>query len=171
MLLQRTRKMAAEPEPQSFGCVFIPSDDSRVAAPLRGYVEGAIADLQIPVPTSSPMVPYFVAELLQCNAPIEVAVFYDRDASICDWYYQAFASGEQGRPNSVANILRTRKKPTISGDVLVVKTGPMNGIWKWSPDIAKQELAETLWWYQQSGRDIGDVFGERGMRRILGDMA
>lgn len=144
MLLQRTRKMAAEPEPESFDCVFIPANDSRATPPVRGYVEGAISDLKIPVPTSSPMVPYFVAELLQCDAPVEVAIFYDRDPSVCDWYYQAFASNKKGRPNSIANILRTRKNPTINGDVLVVKTGPMNGIWKWAPDIDKQQLAETL---------------------------
>lgn len=135
---------------------------------MRSYIEGAIVNFTIPVPTSNPMVPYFIAELLQCEAPVEIANFYDRDPSVCDWYYQAYASSEPGHHNSIANILCKNGRPAVTGDIVVVKTGPMNGIWKWSPDIFVQTLAQTLWWYQQSGQDIQTVFNERGLRRLLG---
>lgn len=137
---------------------------------MRGYIEGAMVDMMMPVSTSSPMVPYFVAQLLQCEAPVEVAKFYDRDPAICDWYYQAYASGN-GASNSVANVLRSPDFPNVTGDVVILKNGPLSGMWKWSPDISIQPLARTLWWYQQSGRDITTVFGERGLQRILGDIA
>lgn len=135
---------------------------------MRQYVEGAMAAVTIPVPASNPMVLYFIAQLLQCEMPLEVANFYHRDPAVCDWYYQAYTSGAPGRPNSVANILRTNRHEEITGDVFILKTGPLNGIWRWSPDILVRPLAETLWWYRQSGRDITAVFGERGLVRMLG---
>lgn len=164
------RKLASEPEPDQFACVFIPADRARASPAMREYIEGGMVDMMMPIPTSSPMVPYFVGELLQCDAPVEIAKFYDREADVCDWYYQAYSSGGQGGSNSVANILRSPRFPIIAGDVLVLKNGPLNGTWKWSPDISVQALARTLWWYQQSGRDITAVFGERGLMRILGEV-
>lgn len=165
------RKVASEKEPEEFRCIFIPADGNRNAPPNRPYVEGAMTEVTLPVTSSSPMVPYLVSQLLQCETPIEIANFYDRDPDICDWYYQVFGSDDLGQPNSIGNILHSRNHPNVTGDILVMKSGPQNGIWKWSPDLCPQSLAETLWWYRQSGRDIATVFNERGLKRILGEIA
>ena len=108
---------------------------------------------------------------MQCNTPVEIANFYDRDPQVSDWYYQAYVSNRGGRSNSIVNIITQDYQSNTLGDMFIIKSGPENGIWKWDPDLTIKQTAEILWWYQQSGRDMRTVFNERGLVRLLGNMS
>ena len=122
-----------------------------------------MTEITIPVSITSPMVTYFIANLLQCNAPIKITNFYDRNPQVTDWYYQAYISNEPGRPNSIVNIVTQH---CLLGDMFIIKSGPKNGVRKWDSNLTIEQTTETLWWYQQSGHDIKTVFNERGLVHI-----
>lgn len=94
---------------------------------------------------------------------------YDRDPSIDDWYYAFYASSSDitSAPNPIADIVKPSHHPMIRGRVLVVLNGPTGGKWETSQRIDDIELGRTLWWYLKSGNEVGDVFGERELRRYI----
>jgi hypothetical protein len=114
----------------------------------------------------------YAATLLQSENAIELNKFYDRNHSITDWYYQAYCSeNHHSIPNSIANILKQPRGAQVCGDVLIIKNGPLDGIWEACPDVNTTSLAQTIWWYKVSGQDISTIFGERGFSRVLQELS
>ena len=163
-------KIASEKEPDAFKGIFIAADGNRSPPPTRTYVQEKMVEIPIPVSITNSMVPYLIANLLQCDTSVEIANFYDRDPQVSEWYYQAYVSNRGRRTNSIANVVTQDYQSNALGDLFIIKSGPENGIWKWDPDLTIKQTAETLWWYQQSGRDMRTVFNERGLVRLLGNM-
>jgi hypothetical protein len=175
-VIQRLKKMVSceQTPPQGFMCALIPADGLHTTPAHREYVEGSIGQVTFPMQASNPLTLKYAAILLQCDNVVEISKFYDRDSSVVDWYYQAFAAetddAYNAKPNSIANILKDPKVGPVQGDILVMKNGPLNGQWETYPDVNVPSLARTIWWYRGSGRDISTVFGERGLLRVIGNL-
>lgn len=92
--------------------------------------------------------------------------FYDRDEKEYQWYYSAYAAPSDSTRlrNSVMSSIT---KDDVTGRVLVVLDGPKGGAWMDSTAINSERLARTIWWYQQSGSDVAEIFGERELRRFV----
>lgn len=163
-------------EPDGFTCALIPADHQHSLPTHREYVEGSITEVAFPVPATNPLVLKYAAIVLQCEDVIEISKFYDRDPTVTDWYYQAYAadleSPSMRNPsgNSIANIFKSSRVHHPLGDVLVIKNGPTHGPWESSANVNIPSLARTIWWYRGSGQDISTVFGERGLIRVIGDI-
>ena len=159
-------------KPHAFTGVFIPADGQKTTPLHREYIEGAMFPITFPSHPSDSLTLNYAAALLQCEQPIEATKFYDRDPQIFDWYYQAYNSNNHQNPvNSVANIVKKANTHQLHGDVLIIKNGPLGGAWESSPDVDIATLAQTIWWYRGSGRDVATVFGERGLLRTVHDLS
>jgi hypothetical protein len=130
--------------------------------------------LSVPLHACNPLVLKYAAIILQCENVIKIAKFYDRDPTITDWYYQAYAAEFPIMPNtgmnSIVNILKKPRAQQAVGNVLIMKNGPMHASWERSPNVNIPSLAQTIWWYRGSGQDVSTVFGERGLRHIIANM-
>ena len=158
-------------KPTSFKCALIPANHVQTPPGSREFIEGAICLEDLPYSPTLAVSLEYVGILLQTDNIVEVSKFYDRDPCICDWYYQAYGSSSTNQTrNSVANIIKEKKKGKVCGDVVIMKNGPLGGVWESSPDVDIISLSSTLWWYQQSGRDLSVVFRERGFLRMVGDL-
>lgn len=93
---------------------------------------------------------------------------YKRKPSTIDWYFEIFAvkdvSSNQPRSQLIEPLVAGRHIP-VRGDIILVKNGPKDG--NWSPELALADVADVLWWYLKSGRDVTEVFGERELARFL----
>lgn len=155
-----------------FNCVLITADGAVNQPSDRGYVENGISTIAIPSAADSTVTNMFISNILRIAEPYEIVKFYDRDASVIGWYYQAYGVPpiDYGglRPNSIASLLLP--KNPVRGDIVIVKNGPSSGTWTEDPDVDAVSLAHTIWWYYKSGQDIGSVFGERGFVRMVGNI-
>ena len=177
-LAQRLKKLTETmpDEPDGFICALIPADRQRSLPTHREYIEGSITEVRFPVPASNPLVLKYAAIVLQCENVIEISKFNDRDPTVTDWYYQAYAADSESPAmrspsnNSIVNIFKSPRTHHALGDVLIMKNGPTDGPWESSANVNIPSLARTIWWYRGSGQDISTVFGERGLIRVIGDM-
>jgi hypothetical protein len=131
-----------------------------------------MSDVTLSTVPSSPAVIDSVSAILGSASIVELEKFYDRDPTVCGWYYQAYVAddGVCSRLNSITNgFLRKREAPVV-GDVLIVKNGPLGAAWETRASVDKVALAQTIWWYQKSGRDMSTVFGERGFMRVTSEL-
>lgn len=97
----------------------------------------------------------------------EVARFYDRDASISDWYYQMYATRdikEELVRNHVAECVASRR---IYGTVVIMKNGLTEGVLADNLEIRLDDLANTLWWYTATGMDARTVCCDRELPRLF----
>jgi hypothetical protein len=93
---------------------------------------------------------------------------YERKPSTIDWYFEIFSakdvSSDLPRNQLVEPLVSGRHYP-VRGDMILVKNGPEDG--NWNPEFTLDEVADVLWWYRKSGRDVTEVFGERELARFL----
>lgn len=107
-----------------------------------------------------------LSDLITANDPQRLLAFYDRQDSICDWYYAAYADPNDS--NSPPNtIVKDALNLDVRGRVLVILDGPKEGKWMQNEEVDTLKLARTLWWYKQSGSDVTEVYGERELRRFV----
>lgn len=94
---------------------------------------------------------------------------YDHDTRVDDWYYAFYhiPAASSNKPNPIADIVKPRDHPPVCGPVLVVLNGPEDGMWEVNQRIRIDDLAKTIWWYHKSGNTVGDVFGQRELRRYV----
>jgi MYND finger len=102
---------------------------------------------------------------LQWPGVMEVGKFYDHE-STNTWYYYAYGSTNaytsgSALKNEVATLVCYE---TIYGDVVVVRSGPLNA--RYDEIIDKSKLGETIDFYKSYNRQ--SVFTDREMSRFLG---
>lgn len=103
----------------------------------------------------------------------EIGKFYDRIPTIIDWYYHCYSlpqndvgsSSDVPPPTLIARWLNL--KDTCYQSCIIIKDGPKDGRWKNNLTIDLTAVARTLWWYQASGNDRTQVYGERELARLL----
>ena len=109
------------------------------------------------------------AKLLLKSEEVEaIGKAYERKPSTIDWYFEIFCGKDvpTNQPrNWLVEPLVSRRHGPVRGDILLVKNGPANG--DWCPEFTLADVADILWWYNKSGRDVTEVFGEREMARFL----
>ena len=165
-------QVLSKPVVTSFKCAFLPANQIQTPPVCREFVEGAISLVDLPCSPSVASCLKYIGILLQTEDIAEISKFYYRDPCAYDWYYQAYGAACPNQThNSVASIIKERKESKVCGDVVIVKNGPLGGLWESYPDINMASLSGTLWWYRQSGRDLSTVFGERGFLRMVGDIS
>jgi hypothetical protein len=109
---------------------------------------------------------------LNANHIEEVSTFYDRNGTIDQWYYQGYASSILSavpKPSAFncISVVRDHNLPPITGPVLVLKNGPVGGLWETDKDLLADDVARTIWWYHASGNEVAKVRGERELSRFL----
>lgn len=97
---------------------------------------------------------------------------YDRDVRVDEWYYAFYhiPNGSPDQPNPIADVVKPNGCAPINGPVLVVLNGPDDGMWEVTQKLRIDDVARSIWWYFKSGNTVGDIFGQRELRRYLRTM-
>ena len=153
-----------------FNTIVIEPGNGVESLATRELVGKSFTTVEFPVAASSPLVPHLIKQELNSPTCRELFNFYDRDPTVCEWYYQAYGDEHKTSTsdilNPVANILVWLGLPKMVGRVVILKNGPVGGRWNMTPDVDPKALEQTLWWYHRSGRDIRTVSSERGLIRM-----